>query len=164
MVTNICIRLFIFCSTIQIGIIMAKAKKDKILKILISVMFVMILSVFLQNYMAFALDMDVKCTVYEGSDEENGNNVDVRILVLGLNVNSTYTAEVLPDHNPATSVTTKADKEGMFWAVAKVPNGEKSLLFNVNVFEGKGTNGNLVVSGDDDAPCYNIAPAKYEDD
>jgi len=100
--------------------------------------------------------MDVKCTVYEHSDDINGNNVDVRILVMGLKENHDYTANVLPDHNSPTKVTTKSDYDGIFWVVAKVPNGEKSMLFNVNVYEGNNTNGRLVSSGDDDAPCYGI--------
>jgi hypothetical protein len=101
------------------------------------------------------LDMDVKCTVYQDSDDDI-DDVDVRILVMGLKGNSEYTAEVIPDHNPPTNVTTKTDSEGIFWVVAKVPNGENSLLFKVNLYEGKGTDTNLVVSGDDDAPCRGI--------
>jgi len=112
----------------------------------------------LYGNIAFAQDinMDVKCTVYEHSDDINGNNVDVRILVMGLRDNSAYTANVLPDHNPPTKVTTKSDSDGTFWVVAKVLNGEKSILFNVNVYEGNNTEGRLVASGDDDAPCYTI--------
>ncbi len=106
--------------------------------------------------MTYSLDIDVKCTVYQGSDE-NGDNVDVRTFVMGLKGNSDYTAEVIPDHNPFTTVTTKTDSEGIFWIVAKVPNGEKSLLFKVNVYEGNGTDGNMVASGDDGAPCYQIS-------
>jgi hypothetical protein len=64
---------------------------------------------------------------------------------------------VIPDHNLPASVTSKTDYEGIFWAVAKIPNGEKSLLFNVNLHEGKDINGNLVASGDDDTPCYPIS-------
>jgi hypothetical protein len=104
------------------------------------------------------LDMDVKCTVYEHSDDENGDNVDVRTLVMGLKSNSDYTAEVIPDHNPPTTVTTKTDSEGIFWVVAKVLNGEKSMSFKVNVYEGKGIDMHLVASGNDDAPCYSILP------
>jgi len=106
------------------------------------------------------LDMDVKCTIYQHSDDENGDNVDVRTLVMGLKGNSDYTAQVIPDHNLPTNITTKTDSEGIFWVVAKVPNGERSLLFKVNVYEGNGTDGHLVASGDDDAPCYRIRPFK----
>jgi hypothetical protein len=103
------------------------------------------------------VSMDVKCTVYSHSDDVNGNNVDVRILVLGLRSNTEYTAQVTPDHNPPTSVSEKTDSGGIFWTVAKVPNGEKSILFKVNVYEGKDTAKEaLVASGDDDAPCYTI--------
>jgi len=110
---------------------------------------------FSPNPHAQGIDMDVKCTVYEHSDV-NGNNVDVRILVMGLKANNDYTAKVVPDHNPPTTVTTKSDSDGIFWVVAKVPDGEKSALFNVNVYEGEDTDGRLVSSGNDDAPCYTI--------
>ena len=110
--------------------------------------------------MVLGIDMDVRCTFYQGSDDVNGDNVDVRIFVMGLKGNSDYTAEVIPDHNPPTTTTTKTDYEGIFWVVAKVPNGENSLLFKVNVYEGNGTRENLVASGDDDAPCYRILPFK----
>jgi hypothetical protein len=106
----------------------------------------------------YGFDMDVKCTVYEHSDDKNGDNVDVRTLVMGLKNNSEYTAEVIPDHGPSTTVTTETDPEGIFWVIAKVLNGEKSLLFKVNVYEGKGTDMHLVASGDDDAPCFSIPP------
>ena len=106
------------------------------------------------------IDMDVKCTVYQHSDDANGDNVDVRTLVMGLKGNSDYTAHVIPDHNMPTTITTKTDYEGIFWVVAKVLNGEKSLLFKVNVYEDNGTQGRLVASGDDDAPCYRIPPFK----
>jgi len=100
--------------------------------------------------------MDVKCTVYQHSDDVNGDNVDVRIYVNGLKSNSEYTAHVTPDHNPSSNVTAKTDYEGIFWIVAKIPNGDDSLLFKVDVYKGKDTNGSVVVSGDDDAPCYPI--------
>jgi hypothetical protein len=102
--------------------------------------------------------MDVTCTVYKHSDDQNGDNVDVRIFVMGLKPRSDYIAQVIPDHNPSMTVTSKTDYEGIFWTVGKVPNGEKSLLFKVNVYEGNRTAGNLVASGDDDAPCQGIAP------
>lgn len=104
--------------------------------------------------MTRALDMDVKCAVYQQSDRINGGNVDVRTLVMGLKANTDYTAEVVPDHNPSTTVTVKTDSEGIFWIVAKVPNGEYSLLFKVNIYEGRGTDGKLVATGDDEVPCY----------
>ena len=126
--------------------------------ILGSVIFsVLLLTYCLANHFAQAIEMDVKCTVYEHSDDVNGNNVDVRILVVGLQPNNTYTAKVMPDHNPPTSVTTETDYDGIFWVIAKIPNGEKSILFNVNVYQGNNTDGRLVSSGDDDAPCYSIA-------
>ena len=96
------------------------------------------------------------CTLYEQSNNKNDNNVDVRIFVLGLKPNSNYTAQVIPDHNPPTSVTAKTDYEGILWTVAKIPNAENSLLFKVDVYEGNDTNGSIVAAGDDDAPCYRI--------
>ncbi len=117
----------------------------------------LLVSCWTENPFVQAIEMDVKCTVYEHSDDINGNNVDVRILLLGLQPNAKYTAKVMPDHNPPTTVTTKTDYDGIFWVVAKVPNGEKSILFNVNVYKGNNTSGQPVATGDDDAPCYNIA-------
>lgn len=104
----------------------------------------------------FSVETDVKCTVYKQDDDDNGNNVDVRILILSLKPNSEYTAFVMPDHNPPASVTTKTDYEGILWTVAKIPNGENSLSFKVDIYEGNDTNGSLVATGDDDAPCYRI--------
>ena len=118
---------------------------------------VLLVTCYTANPFAQAIEMDVKCTVYEHSDDVNGNNVDVRILVMGLQPNNKYTAKVMPDHNPPTSVATKTEYDGIFWVIAKIPNGEKSLLFKVNVYEGNNTDGQLVASGDDDAPCYGIA-------
>lgn len=118
---------------------------------------VLLISCYTANPFAQAIDMDVKCTVYEHSDDVNGNNVDVRILVMGLKANDDYTAKVLPEHNPSTSVTTKSDSDGIFWVIAKIPNGEKSMLFDVNVYDGNNTDGRLVASGEDDGPCYGIA-------
>ena len=104
-----------------------------------------------------ALDMDVKCTVYRhSSDDVNGDNVDVRIFLLGLKPNSEYTALVMPDHSPASSVTVQTDYEGIFWSVAKIPNGDNNLSFKVEIYEGNNTNGNIIATGDDDAPCYEI--------
>lgn len=105
-----------------------------------------------------AIDMDVKCAVYRGSDDKNGDNVDVRIFVLGLKNNTDYSAQVMPDHNPPVTVTTKTDSEGIFWVAVKVPNGDKSTLFNVNVYQGNNTDGRIIATGDDDAPCYGIRP------
>ena len=127
-----------------------------LLMIIFSFIFAMILSLLLQISLVYGVEMDVKCTVYENSDDENGNNVDVRILAIELKGNNVYTAEVIPDHNIPTNVTAITDYEGIFWAVAKIPHGEKSLLFNVNLYEGKGIEGDLVASGDDDTPCHPI--------
>jgi hypothetical protein len=100
--------------------------------------------------------MDVKCTVYVDSNDQNDDNVDVRTYVLGLKAYSTYTVNVIPDHNPPTAVTAKTDQDGNFWAVAKIFNGERSLFFKVKLYGGNATVGNLIASGDDDAPCYSI--------
>lgn len=104
--------------------------------------------------------MDVKCAVYQHSDDKNGDNVDVRIFVLGLKNNTDYSAQVMPDHNPPVTVTTRTDSEGIFWVAVKVPNGDKSTLFNVNIYEGNNSNTSPVATGDDDAPCYVIRPSK----
>lgn len=101
-------------------------------------------------------NIDVKCTVYEMGDDVNGNDVDVRILVMGLKPGSYYTANIVPDHNPPKTVTGGSDSDGIFWIIAKIPNGEKSTLFSANVYEGNSTEGQSVASGDDDAPCYGI--------
>jgi hypothetical protein len=108
----------------------------------------------------FAIYMDVKCTLYKHSDDVNGDNVDVRIFVMGLKPSTDYTAKIVADHNPSITISTKTDYEGILWTVGKIPNGEKSLLFKVNVYEGNGTDGNLVAMGDDDAPCDAIVPLK----
>ena len=135
--------------------IMITKKNRESLMIIFSFIFAMVLSSLLQIPFVYGLEMDVKCTIYEDSgDDENGGTVDVRILVLGLKPNNDYTAEVIPDHNLPTSITATTDYEGIFWTVVKIPNGEKSLLFNVNVYEGKDIDGELVASGDDDAPCH----------
>jgi hypothetical protein len=127
-----------------------------LMMIIFSFIFTMILSLLLQIHLVYGVEMDVKCAIYENSDEENGDNVDVRILVLGLKPNNEYTAEVKPDHNLPTSVTAKTDYEGIFWVVAKIPNGEKSLVFYVNLYEGKGIDEDVIISGDDDTPCHSI--------
>src|SRR5918994_1760611 len=133
-----------------------KNRKSSMMTMIVSsFIFATMLSLLSQIPLVYGLEMDVKCTIYENSgDDENGGTVDVRILVLGLKPNNDYTAEVIPDHNPPTRVTDTTDYEGIFWAVPKIPNGEKSLLFNVNVYEGKDIDGDLVASGDDDAPCH----------
>ncbi len=115
------------------------------------------LSLLLQTNLVYGAQMDVKCAIYKNNDNEKGDNVDVRILVIGLQGNNDYTAEVIPDNNPPTSVTSETDYEGIFWAVAKIPNGEQSSLFNVNLYEGEGIDGDLVTSGDDETPCYVIS-------
>jgi hypothetical protein len=96
------------------------------------------------------MHMDVKCTVYQNGD------VDVRILVMGLKVNNDYTARIIPDHNPPVTITTKTDSEGILWVVSKIVNGEISLDFKANVYEGKGVSDPVVVTGDDDAPCRSL--------
>jgi hypothetical protein len=103
-----------------------------------------------------ALEMDVKCAIYQHSDDENGDNVDVRILVMGLEGNTTYTAKVTPDHNPSVTSATRTDSEGIYWIVVRIPNGEYSLLFKVTIYEGNGTEGKVIATGDDDAPCAAI--------
>lgn len=114
---------------------------------------------FSSNLPSDKIGMDVKCTVYDNTDYVNGNNVDVRIFVMGLKEEHEYTLNVQPDHNPPTVVTVRTDHEGFLWTVARIHNGEKSLLFSVNVYEGNGTNGRLISSGNDDAPCYRIFPS-----
>ena len=118
---------------------------------------VLLVTCYTANPFVQAIEMDVKCTVYEHSDDVNGNNVDIRIFVMGLQPNNTYTAKVMPDHNPPTTVTINTDYDGIFWVIAKIPNGEKSILFNVNVYEGNKIDGQPISSGDDVAPCYGIA-------
>jgi hypothetical protein len=136
---------------------MVTKKNGKFLMMIVfSFIFTMILSLLLQIHLVYGIEIDVKCTIYKNNDDENGDNVDVRIFVIGLKGNKDYTAEVIPDHNLPTSVTAKTDYEGIFWVVAKIPNGEKSLLFNVNLYEGKAIGGDLVASGDDDTPCHSI--------
>ena len=129
------------------------------LSVLLFIIFAIILIMtFSVNLYVQAIQMDVKCTVYEHSDDVNGNNVDVRILVMGLKANNDYTAKVTPDHNPPIVATTKSDSDGVFWIVVKIPNGEKSILFSVNVHEGNNANGSVIATGSDDAPCANIVP------
>ena len=43
--------------------------------------------------MTHSLDMGVKCTVYQHSDDEIGDNVDVRTFVMGLKNNRHHTTE-----------------------------------------------------------------------
>jgi hypothetical protein len=75
-------------------------KSSMMTMIIFSFIFAMMLPLLLQVPLVYGLEMDVKCTIYENSDDdENGGTVDVRILVLGLKPNSDYTAEVIPDHN-----------------------------------------------------------------
>jgi hypothetical protein len=104
-----------------------------IIKLCLFICASLILTYISTQSIVLGLDMDVKCTIYQHSDDENGDNVDVRTLVMGLKGNSDYTAQVIPDHNLPTNITTKTDSEGIFWVVAKVPNGERSLLLKVNV-------------------------------
>jgi len=83
---------------------------------------------------------------------------------MGLKGKTNYTVEIIPDHNPKLTATTKTDSEGIFWIVVKVPNGEYSLLFKVNVYEGNDTGGRLVATGDDDAPCTPIYRISEQDE
>src|SRR5215213_12034895 len=109
---------------------MVRKKNGKFFILFIfSFIFAMILSLLLQISLVYGVEMDIKCTIYENSDDENGDNVDVRILAIGLNGNNDYTAEVVPDHNLPTSVTTKLNYEGFFWAVARILIGERGCLF-----------------------------------
>jgi len=124
--------------------------------VLILILLVTSVTLYLPLSEIYALIEDIKCAVYLHSDDKNGDNVDVRIFVMGLKHNKQYTAYVIPDHNPPTNVTTKSNQEGTYWVIAKVPNGDKSLYFKVNVYEGDTKDGPLVASGEDDAPCYKI--------
>ena len=127
----------------------------------LSIILAMLICISLPSFqLANSLEMDVKCAVYVDSNDQNDDNVDVRTYVLGLKAYSTYTVNVIPDHNPPTTVTAKTDQDGNFWAVAKIFNGERSLLFKVKLYEGNATAGNLIASGDDDAPCYTIGQIK----
>lgn len=116
----------------------------------------MLIYILVINTAQASVTIDVKCTVYNYNRSVNGNDVDVRFLVLGLQENSNYSAQIIPDHNPPTTVTAKTDSDGILWAIAKIPNGEKSTWFKVKVYEAKGIDDRLVASGDDDAPCHNI--------
>jgi hypothetical protein len=99
---------------------------------------------------AYGQDIDVRCTIYED------DSVDVRVYVLGLKANSVYTAEIVPDENPAVSVTGESDPQGVFWVVAKINNGNEDSIFEVTLHEGKNTSGRIIVSGDDREPCHQI--------
>jgi hypothetical protein len=96
------------------------------------------------------LNMDVRCTIFEN------DNVDVRVYVHGLKANSFYTAEVVPDESPALNVTGRSDSQGIFWAVAKIYNGDMDSVFNVTLHEGQNTSGRILVHGDDREPCHQI--------
>lgn len=100
------------------------------------------------------LYMDVKCTQYENGD------VDLRILVMGLKPNNDYTAEIMPDHNPPFTVTSKTDSDGILWIIPKIVGGGTSLDFKATVYEGKSESGSIVIAGDDDAPCRPL-PIKH---
>jgi hypothetical protein len=100
--------------------------------------------------LAHGLDIDVKCTIFENAD------VDVRIYALGLNANSYYTAEVVPDESPAQNITGVSDSQGIFWAVTKVNNGDRDSVFNVTLHEGHNASGRIVMYGDDRVPCQQI--------
>lgn len=115
-----------------------------------------------QASQAQSILIDVECAVYEHSDDVNGNDVDVRIFLHGLKQDYDYTAKITPDHNPPIMVTSKTDSDGIYWAIAKIDNGEKSLNFKVDVFEGNDTNGRPVAVGRADAPCFGIAFSKIQ--
>jgi hypothetical protein len=100
--------------------------------------------------LAHGLDIDVKCTIFENDD------VDVRIYALGLNANSYYTAEVVPDESSPLNITGVSDSQGIFWAVAKVNNGNRDSIFNVTLHEGHNASGRIVIYGDDREPCHQI--------
>ena len=97
------------------------------------------------------LNMDVKCALYKNGD------VDVRVYVMGLKSNTHHVVKIIPDHNPPTSTIANTDSYGILWVVSKVTGGEISLLFNVKVYQGNSTSGQIVASGSDDAPCYGLS-------
>ncbi len=98
---------------------LTKKNRKFFIMILISFNFTIILSLPLQIHFVYGLEMDVKCAIYENSDDEKGDNVDVRILAIGLKGNSDYTVEVIPDHNLPASVTSKTDYEGILLGSCK---------------------------------------------
>jgi len=104
------------------------------------------------------LDIDVKCTIFDN------DNVDVRIYVPGLRANSFYTAEIVPDKSPAVSVTGESDSQGVFWAVAKVNNGDKDSIFKVTLHEGTNASGRILAYGDDREPCHQISTSEGPND
>jgi len=107
---------------------------------------------------AYGLDIDVRCTIFEN------DNVDVRIYVLGLKANSLYTAEIVPDKSPTVSVTGESNSQGIFWAVAKVNNGNEDSIFKVILHEGKNASGRIIVYGDDREPCHQILTSEQAND
>ena len=119
---------------------------------LILVLAILLLSAFFMIIVsqAYGLDIDVRCTIYED------DNVDVRIYALGLKANSSYTARIVPDESPAVSITGESDSQGIFWAVAKINNGDKDSIFKVVLYEGKNTSGHIIAQGDDREPCRQI--------
>ena len=118
---------------------------------LISVLIILLFAlVMTMPYQSYSFDIDVKCTIHEN------DSVDVRIFVLGLDANSTYTAEVVPDKSPTVNVAGETDSQGVIWMVAKINNGDKDSIFKVILHEGKNTSGHIIVSGDDRAPCHQI--------
>ena len=102
------------------------------------------------------VQIDVKCTQYVQSENDNQGVVDVRIFALDLKPNSTYTAKVTPDDNPQVRISSTSDYEGILWIIAKIPNGDKNTLYKVDIYEGIDEKGKLIASGDDDAPCKRI--------
>jgi hypothetical protein len=84
----------------------------------------------------------------------------LEFFVIQLKPNATYVAKVSPDKNPDTTAISKTDYKGIFWVVAKIPNGKKSGLFKVDIYERNNTYGKAIVSGVDDAPCKRIKSVK----
>jgi len=129
----------------------------KTVNVLIVYSFLLVLTPMLVLLLSYqnvnGLNMDVKCTIYENDD------VDVRILVMGLKGNNDYTAKVIPDHNPPMTFTAKTDSEGILWVVPKIVNGGISLEFQASVHEGNSSEGPVVITGSDDAPCHPL-PSK----
>ena len=121
-----------------------------VLSLIVPVIVLFSLFMTMSENQAHGLDMDVKCTIYEN------DNVDVRIYVLGLKANSFYTAEIVPDNNPAIIITGETDSQGIFWVVAKIQSGENDSIFRVILHEGKNASGHILIQGEDRKPCHQI--------
>jgi len=116
---------------------------------------VMVFAPMMMSFLSYpslnGLHMDVKCTVYQNGD------VDVRVLVLGLKDNKDYTINIIPDHNPPFTLSSKTDFDGILWSVSKIVNGQISLDFKANVYEGHNLSNPPVIAGNDDAPCRELS-------